>query len=57
VDGPAPGHAEGQGAGELDEASDLAHHCVLYATTGTKEPGRWFASGAGSAPCVAQGGQ
>jgi hypothetical protein len=25
VDGPAPGYAEGQGAGELDEANDLAH--------------------------------
>jgi hypothetical protein len=41
VDGPAPGHAEGQGAGELDEANDLAHQCVLSATTVPKEP-RWM---------------
>jgi hypothetical protein len=35
VDGPAPGHAEGQGTGELDEANDLAHQCVLVTTQAT----------------------
>jgi hypothetical protein len=38
VDGPAPGHAEGQGTGELDEANDLAHQCVLVTTTNSRVP-------------------
>jgi hypothetical protein len=57
VDGPAPGNAESQGAGELDEANDLAHHCVLSANHRAKEPADGAPSGLSRAPRITQGGK
>jgi uncharacterized membrane protein HdeD (DUF308 family) len=38
VDGPAPGHAEGQGTGELNEPNDLGHHCPPRYNEHAKRP-------------------
>jgi hypothetical protein len=65
MDGPPPGHAEGQRAGELDEADDLAHQRVLHEhptghiriRRGTTIPADGCASGLSGAPRITQGGK